>query len=803
MENISKQLDKMKKSFDAVALSAGKAEKAISNFNRSSKDIKFPSKGFDFPQIDAFTNVLSRAGKAIANAAGIGFSFGQSMANLSAITGITGDELGRLEENARRVGTESGMGVQAAAQAYSTLASQVNVSRVGIEGLNNLQAKSVTLAQATGSSLDEAANTLAGTINRFGLSAEEADRVINVLAAGSKFGAAGVGELSQSFDALGTTASAMGMSIESTAGALEVLSQANLKGSEAGTALRQIMQSLNTELGIDLSETSLSTALQALQPQLENTSLLNQVFGDGNLATAQYLIQNAEAVAQMTEALTGSDVAQEQAAIRTETNAMKLAELRAGIDNVKVGIADSLGGLAVYGSLFAENAAAIGGFFSISKACLPMLASMGSTIKTLAGSISLQTVAAKAASVATKVWSGIQLVFNAILTANPLGMIIVAIGSLVAAVVACYNHFEGFRNLCDKVWEALKSLGKGIADVWGKMKAFFGMKDSAAPIIQTDNSFETQTRKDTEALNKKREAALNLEQVLQKEGNAVETASGMPLQPVPPPKGSMAFSLAIDDKSRLKIEQELDSLAQEKRTIELNLKYSKPMEDTRQKEDMANMTTQFAKDSVMPKMDKIEVPEYINSYAEAMDAAKQKQQEMQEDMGAMSNAFGSLGEAIGGAAGQWLQYGENLISAISQAIPALLTMLGITAQETAATQTETSANVANACSKAMKAHAGIPFVGIAMGVAAVAAIIAAMSSIPKFADGGLAYGPALGLFGEYAGAGNNPEVIAPLNKLKSLIGPAATGVGGEVVFRIEGRTLKGVLERENRLQQRS
>ena len=54
-----------------------------------------------------------------------------------------------------------------------------------------------------------------------------------------------------------------------------------------------------------------------------------------------------------------------------------------------------------------------------------MLASMGSTIQTLAGSISLQTVAAKAASVATKVWSGIQLVFNAILTANPLGMIIV------------------------------------------------------------------------------------------------------------------------------------------------------------------------------------------------------------------------------------------------------------------------------------------------------------------------------------------------------------------------------------------
>lgn len=55
---------------------------------------------------------------------------------------------------------------------------------------------------------------------------------------------------------------------------------------------------------------------------------------------------------------------------------------------------------------------------------------------------------------------------------------------------------------------------------------------------------------------------------------------------------------------------------------------------------------------------------------------------------------------------------------------------------------------------------------------AVASVASAFASIPKFADGGIVSGPTLGLMGEYAGAANNPEVIAPLNKLKELIAPA-------------------------------
>ena len=51
--------------------------------------------------------------------------------------------------------------------------------------------------------------------------------------------------------------------------------------------------------------------------------------------------------------------------------------------------------------------------------------------------------------------------------------------------------------------------------------------------------------------------------------------------------------------------------------------------------------------------------------------------------------------------------------------------------------------------------------------------------VPSFATGGIVSGPTLDLWGEYAGARTNPEVIAPLNKLKSMIG---TNGGSTEVF---------------------
>lgn len=479
----------------------------------------------EMPNFNAMLQVAERLGAQFASATETGMSFGQSMADLSSITGIVGEELEGLEANSRRFGKESGLGADAAARAYSLLASQIEISKIGIDGLNKLEEKSITLAHASGMSLDGAANALAGTINQFGLGAEAADRVINVLAAGSKYGAAEIEDLSQSFKVVGAAASAMGLDVESTAGALEILSQANLKGSEAGTALRNIILKLNTELGIDLGETSLGTALEALKPKLSDATYLSKVFGMENIAAAQFLIQNASAVDEMTAQLTGTAVAEEQAAVRTATTAQRMLELRASVDNIKIGFTEMLGSMAPYTALAMENADAIALMGTMMKSAYSGMTTLNQVVVKLTGSTILQNVATKAASAATAVWTGVQKVLNLVLTANPIGLVIAAIGALVAGVIYAYNNFEGFRNICDKVWDAVKSMASAVWDylvtafekasavikkAWEWVKKFFGKDDASAKEAATTLDQQTKSiEENTEARKKNKEVKID------------------------------------------------------------------------------------------------------------------------------------------------------------------------------------------------------------------------------------------------------------------------------------------------------
>ena len=74
---------------------------------------------------------------------------------------------------------------------------------------------------------------------------------------------------------------------------------------------------------------------------------------------------------------------------------------------------------------------------------------------------------------------------------------------------------------------------------------------------------------------------------------------------------------------------------------------------------------------------------------------------------------------------------------------------------------------------------------------AVGGVLGAFASIPKFAEGGIVSGPTMGLMGEYAGATNNPEVISPLSKLKSMLGDSIGGDMSKVEFvgKVKGQDL--------------
>ncbi len=102
------------------------------------------------------------------------------------------------------------------------------------------------------------------------------------------------------------------------------------------------------------------------------------------------------------------------------------------------------------------------------------------------------------------------------------------------------------------------------------------------------------------------------------------------------------------------------------------------------------------------------------------------------------------------------------------------------------------------------AHASIPFAGFGIATGFINAAVAMVQGIGlmPFAKGGVVSGPTLALVGEYAGAANNPEVIAPLDKLRSMLQPSVGIDFSKVEFEIKGRTLVGILAKENNIKKR-
>lgn len=153
----------------------------------------------------------------------------------------------------------------------------------------------------------------------------------------------------------------------------------------------------------------------------------------------------------------------------------------------------------------------------------------------------------------------------------------------------------------------------------------------------------------------------------------------------------------------------------------------------------------------------------------------------------MSSIAGSMSGVVSDNASGWLSWGASVLSAVASALPALAQVIG--------------GNIAQAFAGATAQSQTVPFPYNLVALAAsIAAVTAAVAQIPAYAEGGLAYGKTVGVFGEYPGASANPEVVAPLSKLKNYIGDA--GTAGSVRFRIDGRTLVGVLQKEERHRSR-
>ena len=801
---------------DLVSSSLAKVRKGFEELGKKAEDVQQKAAGFGNVceriskiQFKNMADMLDRSVQVFQEATGSGMEYEQAMADLVAITGIAGKELEEIGRVARKTGEESGLGATGAVNAFTLLASQIQIDKIGLQGLMTLQQETITLAQAAGMDMTDAATAMAATINQFGLEATEANRVINVLAAGSKYGAAEISDLAQSFKVTGSTAAAAGLSVEQTAGALEVLSQSNLKGAEAGTALRNILLKMQTVLGIDFTKNGLDEALAALQPKLDDVTYLAKLFGAENIAAAQYLITNAQAVGELTEQVTGTNVAQEQAAIRTNTAAEEYKRLQAKVDDLKISFFNATGAAAPMIALIGDN--------------LPIIASMmtlvGSTAQTIdffrknailaRTAIVAKTAAELASAGVMKIVAAGQAALNAVMSANPVALVVLAIAALVAGLIALYNRSESFRKVVDELWDGLKRVASVVYNsvitaferclntvqtLWKTFKQLVGLggelEEEGGKVAAAGEEMASANEgaaKSTDEPNNE----------LDQQGKSLATIAGLEERLNELKQKQKESSL----QNAIAVQKEIDAYEQRlvalKKQIALGSHGMERLGDNNYKEalDLPELKGVDAPPSLDIPI-KFEVSE--NKIKENLMKMRQQFSDSIKEMvvfseeqinGLVTSAFAGLGEAI--ASGSPLERLKRMLITVMD----MLQQFG------------TALIAAGAASEALKAVAWSGVGAIVTGgalVAATAAAKAALSRATAFAEGGIVSGPTLALVGEYGGASNNPEVIAPLDKLRSLIDTdRADGGVGEVRFEIRGDVLEGILKKVNNRRRRT
>lgn len=257
-----------------------------------------------------------------------------SAANLKALTGLDDASIQWLARQAEILSTsmhKSGLRVTQSSkeilEAYMLVGSAKPDLLGNKEALNAVTIEAMRLSKAAKMDLKEAVDAVTLSMNQYGESADRAAVYTNVMAAGSKYGSAAVQSITSAVVKAGVSASAAGVPIGQLVGSIETLAEKGIKDEVAGTGLKMFFLRLQT--GADETNpkiVGLQTALQNLQ-KLSVDEVVKR-FGAETYTVAQTLIEGADKVDYYTRAVTGTNVAMEQAAINSETNEARMAQLK-------------------------------------------------------------------------------------------------------------------------------------------------------------------------------------------------------------------------------------------------------------------------------------------------------------------------------------------------------------------------------------------------------------------------------------------------------------------------------------------
>ena len=220
-------------------------------------------------KMEAFGDSVTSAGQKIMPAsmavAGLGAAavktaadFDTSMSKVAAVSGATGDDLDALRDKAREMGAKTKFSASEAADAMNYMAMagwKTGDMLEGIEGIMNL-------AAASGEDLATTSDIVTDALTAFGLTAQDSGHFADILAAASSNANTNVSMMGETFKYCAPIAGALGFSAEDTAEAIGLMANAGIKSTQAGTALRTIMNNLAGEVkitGAALGEVTIAT----------------------------------------------------------------------------------------------------------------------------------------------------------------------------------------------------------------------------------------------------------------------------------------------------------------------------------------------------------------------------------------------------------------------------------------------------------------------------------------------------------------------------------------------------------------
>ena len=310
---------------------------------------------------DGFRMAIQAAKDFAKEMVNVGMTFDDSMAQVAAVSGAAGDDLEKLRNKAKEMGSTTKFTASEAADAFNYMAMagwKTEDMLGGIEGILNL-------AAASGSDLATTSDIVTDALTAMGYEAKDAGRLADVMAAASSNANTNVEMMGQTFQYAAPLVGALGYNMEDTAVAIGLMANSGIKGEKAGTALRSMLTRLASppkacsesmeELGISITDSegkmkSLETVMVELREKFATLDETQQAHHASNIAGQEAMsgllaIVNAAPADfdKLTEAVAKSEgAAQNMSDTMLDTLGGDMTVLQSQIEGVRLEIYEEL-----------------------------------------------------------------------------------------------------------------------------------------------------------------------------------------------------------------------------------------------------------------------------------------------------------------------------------------------------------------------------------------------------------------------------------------------------------------------------